>query len=106
MDAYQKEVDAWFKEKQWPYWDPFVILARLFEEGGELARLVNHLHGPKKKKASEPEQDLEEEVGDILYTLVCFANAEGLNLDRAMRKSLDKVASRDKDRFPTPPANP
>ncbi len=22
MDEYQKEVDAWFKEKGWEYWEP------------------------------------------------------------------------------------
>lgn len=99
MNSYQKELDMWFKEHNWPYWTPHEIVVRLFEEGGELARLVNHLYGPKKKKAEEVEQDMELEVGDILYTLLCFANATGLDLDRCMRKSLDKVASRDKHRF-------
>jgi NTP pyrophosphatase (non-canonical NTP hydrolase) len=99
MEDYQKQVDAWFKEKGWPYWDPHVITARLFEEGGEFARLVNHAFGPKKKKDGEAEQDFEDEMGDIMYTLICFANSQGLSLDRAMQKSIDKVTGRDKDRF-------
>ncbi len=53
----------------------------------------------KKKKTSEAEQDMEEEVGDILYTLACFANQNGLDLDRAFKKSFNKVAVRDKHRF-------
>jgi len=89
----------WYKEHGWPYWTPHEILARLVEETGELARLVNHIWGPKKKKATEAEQDLEEEIGDILYTLVCFANANNISLDGAIRKSLDKSTTRDKDRF-------
>jgi NTP pyrophosphatase (non-canonical NTP hydrolase) len=99
MDEYQKEVDAWFKEQKWEYWEPLAITTRLFEEGGEFARLVNHVYGPKKKKLDEKLQDMEEEIGDIIYTLICFANSHNIKLDHAIRKSLDKVTSRDKDRF-------
>jgi NTP pyrophosphatase (non-canonical NTP hydrolase) len=100
MDEYQKEVDAWFKAKGWDYWEPLAITARLYEEGGEFARLVNHVYGPKKKKLDEKVQDMEEEIGDIIYTLICFANSHGMSLDEAIRKSLDKVTERDKDRYP------
>jgi NTP pyrophosphatase (non-canonical NTP hydrolase) len=99
MERYQQELDQWFKDNNWPYWKPHEMLARLMEETGEFARLVNHLHGPKKKKATEAEQDLEEEMGDILYTLICYANANGINLDNAIRKSFDKVTARDKNRY-------
>lgn len=99
MEDYQKEVDAWFKEKGWEYWEPLAITARLFEEGGEFARLVNHVYGPKKKKLDEKVQDMEEEMGDIIYTLICFANSHNINLDEAIRKSLDKVTERDHRRF-------
>jgi NTP pyrophosphatase (non-canonical NTP hydrolase) len=99
IKTHQKKLDAHFRKLGWHYWPPLVILARLTEEVGELARLVNHRWGMKKKKASEAEQDMEEEVGDILYTLACFANDNKLDLDRAFRKSFAKVASRDKHRF-------
>jgi NTP pyrophosphatase (non-canonical NTP hydrolase) len=99
MDKYQQQVDSWFKEKQWPYWSPHEILARLFEEGGEFARLVNHVYGPKKKKLEEASQDMEEEIGDIIYTLICFANSHNMSLDASIQKSIDKVVTRDKDRF-------
>ncbi len=99
MKQYQEEMARWFKEKGWAYWTPHEILVRLMEEAGELARLVNHQFGPKKKKSTEVEQDLEDEVGDILYTLISLANSQNLDLDRAIRKSLDKVSSRDKDRY-------
>lgn len=101
MHEYQKEVDAWFKEQGWEYWEPLAITARLFEEGGEFARLVNHVYGPKKKRLDEKKQDMEEEIGDIIYTLICFANSHGIDLDAALRKSLDKVVTRDKDRYPS-----
>lgn len=99
MDTWQRELDAWFKKKGWEYWEPLAITARLFEEGGEFARLVNHIYGPKKKRLDEHAQDLEEEIGDILYTLICFANSHNISLDSAIKKSLDKVMERDKNRF-------
>lgn len=99
MDKYQKQIDKWFRENKWPYWSPHEILARLFEEGGEFARLVNHVYGPKKKKLSETKQDMEEEIGDIIYTLICFANSNDIDLDKSIQKSIDKVVTRDKDRF-------
>jgi NTP pyrophosphatase (non-canonical NTP hydrolase) len=99
MKKYQNEVDDWFKQEGWEYWEPLAIVARLFEEGGEFSRLVNHIYGPKKKKFDEHKQDMEEEMGDIIYTLICFANSHNINLDDAIRKSLDKVVTRDKGRF-------
>lgn len=99
MEKYQKELDEFYKANGWPYWSQLSILARLMEETGEFARIVNHLYGDKKKKLSEEEQDMEDEIGDILYTLICFANSNNLSLDSAIRKSMDKVVKRDKDRF-------
>ncbi len=99
MKKHQKALDHWFKQKKWQYWPPLEILARLMEEVGELARLVNHLHGSKKKKDSEGKQELEMEIGDILYTLICLANSQGIDLDGAIEKSFKKVAKRDRGRF-------
>jgi NTP pyrophosphatase (non-canonical NTP hydrolase) len=99
MNNYQQQLDTWFKDKGWPYWSPLSILARLMEEVGEFARLVNHQFGDKKKKADEAPQDFEDELGDILYTIICFANSNNIDLDRAIQKSFDKTMKRDKDRY-------
>ncbi len=99
MNQEQKQIDKWFTEKNWPYWSPHEILARLIEEVGEFARLVNHEYGPKKKKSTELDQEFKEEIGDILYALACFANTHNIDLDEALKASLKKVQTRDKDRF-------
>ena len=99
MKKYQKELDLWFKKNKWKYWSPLSILARLYEECGEFARLVNHLYGDKLKKDDEKKQDLEEELGDIIYTLICFANSNKIDMDKAIKRSFKKVMTRDKDRF-------
>jgi NTP pyrophosphatase (non-canonical NTP hydrolase) len=99
MKKYQEELDTWFKENDWQYWSPLSILARLHEECGEFARLVNHVYGEKRKRSEEKQQEFEEELGDIIYTLMCFANSHDIDLEKAIRKSLDKVANRDKERY-------
>ena len=99
MKKYQKKLDNFFKKNGWPYWSPLSILARLMEETGEFARLVNHLYGDKKKKETEVAQDLEEEIGDIIFTLICFANSKKIDLDKAIKKTFKKVMTRDKNRF-------
>lgn len=99
LTKHQKTIDAFYRKQSWPYWSPLSILARLTEEVGEFARIVNHQFGDKKKKASEEEQHLEDEMGDIVYTLLCFANAHKLDLDRAVRSSIAKAHTRDKHRF-------
>ncbi|MFA5987462.1 MAG: nucleotide pyrophosphohydrolase [Candidatus Paceibacterota bacterium] len=99
MKSHQKELDKWFKKNGWEYWPPLSILARLFEECGEFARLVNHIYGSKKKREDEAKQNMEEEIGDVIYTLICFANSNGIDLDKAIQKSFDKVMTRDKNRY-------
>lgn len=99
MTSYQKAIDKWFKKAGWKYWPPLSMLAALTEEVGELARLFNHLYGGKPKKATEKRQELEEELGDLIYTICCIANSQGVDLDRAFKKSLKKSTKRDKNRF-------
>ncbi len=99
MNREQRDIDTFFKQEGWLYWSPHEILARLMEETGELARLVNHVYGPKKKKTEESTQEFADEVGDILYTLACFATTHGINLDEALQQSIDKVKTRDQKRF-------
>ncbi|MCK5285803.1 MAG: nucleotide pyrophosphohydrolase [Candidatus Pacebacteria bacterium] len=99
MKKYQEQVNKWFEEKGWDYWEPLAITTRLFEECGEFAREVNHIYGPKKKKLEEKKKDVEDEMGDIIYTLICFANSHDIDLGEAVQKSIDKVADRDKDRY-------
>ena len=99
MKDHQEAVDTWFRDKGWEYWHPLSQFARLAEETGELARVLNHLYGEKPKKDSEQKQALEDEIGDICYTLICMANSQGIDLDQAIKLSIRKVAKRDKNRY-------
>ncbi len=95
----QKDVDEWAQQFKIPYWQPLEIMARLTEETGELAREVNHRFGPKKKKSAEEKKELEDEMGDIIFTLCCLANSQKIELDDAWKRVMDKCYGRDKERF-------
>lgn len=99
MREHQKELDRWFKKHHWQYWHQLAQFARLVEETGELARILNHLYGEKPKKDIESKQELEEEIGDVLYTIICLANSSKIDLDQAIKKSFTKVTKRDKNRY-------
>ncbi len=89
------------------YWSPHANLARISEEVGELARLINHLYGPKPKKPTETAQELGEELADILFAVICLANSESVDLAESFEAVLAKVWHRDLDRFrSTVPAEP
>lgn len=95
----QDEVDKWVQQYKIGYWNPHEILARLTEETGELAREINHIYGPKKKKSSEETKELADEIADIFFTLSCLANSLDINLDESFQRAMDKCYGRDKDRF-------
>jgi NTP pyrophosphatase (non-canonical NTP hydrolase) len=60
---------------------------------------MNHKYGDKPKKSSESPDDLADELGDVLFTLVCIANAEGVDLQKQAHKAIEKLTIRDKNRF-------
>lgn len=99
IEALQKEVDGYIGQFKEGYFPPLTLLARLTEELGELAREVNHYYGEKKKKPTEAEKTVEEELGDLLFVVICMANSLHIDLAAALEKDLNKFRTRDKDRW-------
>lgn len=95
----QRRVDEWIGRFEEGYWPPLVNLARLTEEVGELARLMNHRFGPKTKKPGEPAQELAEELADVLFVLLVIANEQEVDLDAALERVLEKYRERDAERW-------
>jgi NTP pyrophosphatase (non-canonical NTP hydrolase) len=95
----QNQVEEWTAQFKIQYWQPHEILARLTEETGELAREINHIWGPKKKKSDEELKDLGVELGDIIFTVVCLANSKGIDLDESFKHVMDKCYGRDNQRY-------
>lgn len=99
MKNLQEQVDNWIAETKLGYFEPLAIFARLVEEVGELAREINHKFGPKKKKKSEADNELGDEIADIIFTLVCLANSQNIDLDKHFGKVMKKLNNRDKHRW-------
>ncbi len=99
MKDMQKEVDAYISQFKEGYFSPLAMMARLTEEMGELAREVNHYYGEKPKKTTEKERTIEEELGDVLFVMICMANSLHIDLETAHNIVMDKFNTRDKDRW-------
>jgi len=95
----QRRVGAWIGQFEEGYFHPLTNLARLAEEVGELAREVNHRFGQKTKKPGEADGDLAMEMADILFVIICMANREGIDLQDAFDRMMQKVERRDGKRW-------
>ncbi|WP_026581082.1 nucleotide pyrophosphohydrolase [Bacillus sp. J33] len=99
MKEMQTEVDTYISQFKEGYFSPLAMLARMTEELGELSREVNHYYGEKPKKSTEEEKAIEEELGDMLFVLICFANSLNIDLQDAHDRVMKKFNTRDKDRW-------
>lgn len=103
LKKYQQQIDEWAQTLEKPYWHPLSQFARMSEELGEVGRLLNHMYGDKPKKSTEAKQELPEELADILFAVICMANTHNIDLDKAMKKVIEKTTNRDSERFAKKP---
>lgn len=90
LDEIQKDVDLWARRFEKPYFSPLSMIATICEETGEVARVINCLYGNKNTKNGENLKNLEEELGDLMFTIICMANAHNISLDEAFEKNYKK----------------
>lgn len=95
----QNRVDAWISQFEEGYFPPEIMMLRLSEEVGELAREVNHQFGRKPKRADEPSGSLALELGDCLFVLISLANSLDLDLEQIFDQVMEKFRVRDGDRW-------
>ena len=91
-------VDAYVSQFKEGYFPPLLLMARLSEEVGEVARVISHENG-KTPKPGEAVGDLELELADALFVMLCMANAGGLSLERGFERMMQKVETRDAGRW-------
>jgi NTP pyrophosphatase (non-canonical NTP hydrolase) len=99
MEEMQQEVDKYISQFKEGYFGPLSMMARLTEEMGELAREVNHYYGEKPKKSSEEIKTMEQEIGDVLFVMICLANSLNIDLQESFDLVMEKFNTRDKDRW-------
>ena len=93
----QQQVDRWIKEYGVRYFSELTNMAVLTEEVGELARVMARKYGDQSFKQGEKD-NLDEEIADVLWVLICIANQTGVDLTRALERSIEKKTRRDKER--------
>lgn len=97
----QQAVDDWISQWEEGYFHPLSNLARLTEEVGELARLLNELHGDKPTDSPPSADRVADELGDVLFVVITLANSMDIDLEQALKDVLHKYDVRDADRFTT-----
>ena len=60
---------------------------------------MNHYYGEKPKKTTEKERSIEEELGDVLFVMICMANSLNIDLETAHNIVMNKFNTRDKRRW-------
>lgn len=72
-----------------------IMILGLVEEIGEMARAYLAEHGRKRTNlAAQQDESYEEELGDLLVTILRFARMKKINLDERLMYSLNKVKAR------------
>ncbi|WP_261663321.1 nucleotide pyrophosphohydrolase [Deinococcus sp. Marseille-Q6407] len=98
FEAARQRVDTFISQFEEGYFPPLLMQARLSEEVGEIARVIAHQNG-KTPKPGEEEGDLEMELADLLFVMICLANERGLSLERGFERMMSKVERRDAGRW-------
>ncbi len=71
------------------------MILSLVEEVGEMARAYLAEHGRKKTNlAAQQDESYEQELGDLLVTILRFARIKHIDLDERIMYTLDKVKQR------------
>lgn len=102
LEEAQKTVDNWIKTYGVRYFSELTNMAVLTEEVGELARVMSRKYGDQSFKPGEKD-NLDDEMTDVLWVLICLANQTGVNLTEAFQRNLEKKTNRDKERHKNNP---
>ncbi len=94
----QNIIDEWIKKYGVRYYNELTNMAILTEEVGEVARIMARRYGEQSEKESDKQKNLEDELADVLFVLMCIANQTGINLEEALKKNLEKKTNRDSER--------
>lgn len=94
----QLKVDEWIKSKGVRYFSELTNLGILMEEVGELSRIMVRQYGEQSYKTSDKNHQLEDELADILWVVMCLANQTGVDLTTALAQNFEKKNTRDASR--------
>ncbi|MBX7142278.1 MAG: nucleotide pyrophosphohydrolase [Chitinophagales bacterium] len=91
----QQQIDQWIRTTGVRYFNELTNMAMLTEEVGEVARIMARRYGEQSYKESDKSKELDDELADVLFVLICIANQTGVDLTKALEKNLEKKTRRD-----------
>ena len=92
LEEAQKQVDQWVKTYGVRYFSELTNMAVLTEEVGELARVMARKYGDQSFKEGEKD-NIEEEIADVLWVLLCIANQTSLPpFKRVWKRKRNEIA--------------
>ena len=94
----QAIIDNWI-HTHGGYWSPLSMICAIMEELGEVAREINSIEGYKPKKSKLNGPNLAEELGDLLFSIICIANHYKIDLGKELNKTINKYTERNSNRF-------
>lgn len=97
IEEAQHQVDSWIKKYGVRYFSELTNMAVLTEEVGELARVMSRRYGDQSFKEGEKD-NIEDEIADVLWVLLCIANQTGVDVTKAFARNLEKKTNRDNTR--------
>ena len=97
LEEAKHQVDCWIKKYGVRYFSELTNMAVLTEEVGELARVMSRKYGDQSFKEGEKD-NIEDEIADVLWVLLCIANQTGVNVTEAFARNLEKKTQRDNTR--------
>lgn len=72
-----------------------ILILSLVEEIGEMSRAYLAKHGRKSNNlAAQADETYQQELGDILVSILRFARVKNINLDKRIMYSLRKIEAR------------
>jgi NTP pyrophosphatase (non-canonical NTP hydrolase) len=94
----QQDVDNWIKTIGVRYFGELTNLGILMEEVGELSRVMVRRYGEQSSKQSDEDKNMDDEMADVLWVLLCLANQTGVDLTESFHRNMEKKTKRDADR--------
>ena len=64
---------------------------------------MSRIYGDQSFKKADLTANLDDELADVLFVLICIANQTGVDLTEALQKNLEKKTKRDKNRHQNNP---
>ena len=95
FNVYFKKLDKIDKGKRYSKEYGSILILGLVEEIGEMARAYLAEHGRKKNNiAAQLDETYEQELGDILVSIIRFARIKNINLHERILYTLEKIEKR------------